>query len=225
MQSKNVTNFLKTALKPAHRTMYIWGGGWRESGDLFRIGLNPKWEEFYSLQNSGYDFKEHRFEREHGLDCSGYVGWVMYNFFGIDDKTDYVTFAKSQAAMFAEMGLGEYIPETKCFEPGDIVSGNDHVYIVVKQCRDDSVILLHSSPPGVQLCAADNKCGSSKAACLVKCYTEKYYPEWYKKFGFCTRGPEYLRNVSVFRWHKSILPDIDCLKQMSPERVLDKIFE
>ena len=223
VKSNSVTNFLKTALVPAHRTMYIWGGGWRESGDLFRRGLNPKWEEFYRLQNAGYDFNEHRFEREHGLDCSGYVGWVMYNF--LESDADYVTFAKNQAAMFTEMGLGEYLPKAKCFEPGDIVSGNDHVYIAVKQCRDGSVILLHSSPPGVQLCAADNRGGDSQAACLVKCYTEKYYPEWYKKFGFCSRGAVYMRDVSVFRWNKSITPDTDCLKKMSPERVLYKLFE
>ncbi len=202
METKSIAGFLKTALLPTHRTMYIWGGGWEGSGDLHRIGLNPKWEEFFLKSASDYDFKQHKFEKEHGLDCSGYVGWVMENYLG---SGDYVVKADDQAALFAEMGLGKLIKNTSCFMPGDIVSGNGHVYIAVSQCRDGSLILLHSSPPGVQLCAASPLGKNSCAAKAVKCYIKTHCPEWYKKFGCCIRGAEYLRNVTVFRWNESVL--------------------
>lgn len=221
MNRKNVADFLRTALIPAHRTMYVWGGGWPGSGDLGRIGLNPKWEEFFEKSGPDYDFNLHRHKKESGLDCSGYVGWVMTNYFG---GGNYVTLAERQAELFAEIGLGALIKNPRCFMPGDIVSGNGHVYIAVKQCADNSLILLHSSPPGVQLCAASAQ-GDCGAARLVKRCTEKYYPEWNEKFGFCVRGAEYMRNVKAFRWDENIMPDPDRLCALSSECALRILFE
>lgn len=222
MKQKNLTDFLKTALIPAHRTMYVWGGGWEESGDLGRLGLNPKWYGFYKNSEADYDFKQHKFKKESGLDCSGYVGWVMTNYFG---GGDYVTFADKQADLFAEIGLGTVIKNPRCFMPGDIVSGNGHVYIAVGQCADRSLILLHSSPPGVQLCAASARDTDSMAARLVKCYTEKYWPEWSEKFGCCVRGAEYTRGVKAFRWSKTVMSDPDCLCGRSAEKVLEILLK
>ena len=198
--------------------MYVWGGGWDESGDLGCLGLNPKWYVFYKNSGVDYDFKQHKFKKESGLDCSGYVGWVMTNYFG---GGDYVTLADKQAELFAGLGLGAVIKNPCCFMPGDIVSGNGHVYIAVKQCADRSLILLHSSPPGVQLCAASAQGADSAAARLVRCYTEKHWPEWNKKFGFCVRGAEYTRGVKAFRWSKAVMSDPDRLCGRSPEKVLE----
>lgn len=229
---KSTTDFLKTALMPAHSTLYIWGGGWSADdktagADSMRLGLNPEWERFYKSQNGSYDFKDYRYRYGCGLDCSGYVGWAVYNFFGVDDKTSYVTVSKNQGRMLAEMGFGVFKPRANMLLPGDIVSSIDHVYITVKQCRDGSVILLHSSPPGVQLCgtAAKTGCADSEANRLVKYYTERYYPDWYKKFSYCTRGSSYLKDISSFSWYEHIMPDSDCLRQITPKQVMKLLFE
>ncbi len=221
MRGKTLTDFLRTALIPAHRVMYVWGGGWEGSGDFCRIGLNPKWESFYRYCGGDYDFKKHKFEKEKGLDCSGYVGWVMTNFLG---GGKYVVPADTQAALFAELGLGEYIKNPSVFLAGDIVSGNGHVYIAVSECGDKSLILLHSSPPGVQLCAASGAGEKSEAAVIVQKYTQKYYIDWRKKFGPCVRGGEYRKNVSSFRFFGAAAPDRDGLRRRPPEQVLSILF-
>ena len=84
--NRSLTDFLRTAMEPVGSTMYIWGGGWNSedngSGeDAKIIGVNPNWKKFFISQGSDYDYKEHRYEHGNGLDCSGYVGWVMYNIF------------------------------------------------------------------------------------------------------------------------------------------------
>ncbi len=221
MREKTLTDFLKTALIPAHRVMYIWGGGWENSGDLGRLGLNPKWEIFYRDCAEDYDFKKHKYEKEKGLDCSGYVGWVMTNFLS---GGKYAASADTQAALFAKLGLGEYIKDPSVFSAGDIVSGNGHVYIAVSECADKSLILLHSSPPGVQLCAASDLGEKSEAAAIVKKYVKKYYIDWHKKFGICVRGGEYMKNVSSFRFSGTAAPDRDGLRNDPPEQLLNKIF-
>ena len=165
-------------------------------------------------QGSDYDFKQHKFEYGNGLDCSGYVGWAVYNYFG-GGKTGYVTHAKNQGRMFAEMGFGEYHPKMIELMPGDIVSSIDHVYITVARCADGSIILLHSSPPGVQLCGTVTPRGGRVgiADSLVKEYTKRFYPDWYRKFSYCSRGAAYLRDCGVFRWHDAVMPDPCGLKK------------
>ena len=136
--NRSLTDFLRTAMEPVGSTMYIWGGGWNSedngSGeDAKIIGVNPNWKKFFISQGSDYDYKEHRYEHGNGLDCSGYVGWVMYNIF--ENKSgaglNYVTNAENQGKLFAEMGLGEYSEEFSGVKPGDIMTSNDHVYIVI----------------------------------------------------------------------------------------------
>ncbi len=221
MRGKTLTDFLKTALIPAHRVMYVWGGGWEGSGDLGRLGLNPKWEAFYRDCGRDYDFKKHKFEKEKGLDCSGYVGWVMTNFLG---GGNHVAPADSQAPLFAGLGLGEYIKAPSAFLAGDVVSGNGHVYIAVSECLDKSLILLHSSPPGVQLCAASDSGEKSEAAALAQKCVQRYYIDWHKKFELCVRGGEYIKNVSSFRFFGAAAPDRDGLRRKPPAQVLKILF-
>ena len=45
-------------------------------------GLSPQWEAFYNKNDSNYDFETTRYQIHDGLDCTGYVGWVMYPLFG-----------------------------------------------------------------------------------------------------------------------------------------------
>lgn len=231
--NKNLTDFLRTAMEPVGSTMYIWGGGWNseDSGageDAKIIGLNPCWKKFFISQNSDYDYKEHRYKHGLGLDCSGYVGWVMYNFFEDKDRagSDYVTNAKNQGKLFAEMELGEYSEEFSGVKPGDIMTSNDHVYIVIGECADGSILFVHSSPPGVQICGTPTKSGlyNSCATELADEYTQKCFPDWYKKFSYCHRGMSYLTDFSRFRWYPKIMPDTDGLYSKAPEEVLEIIL-
>ena len=231
--NKSLTDFLRTAMEPVGSTMYIWGGGWNseDSGagkDAKIIGVNPNWKKFCMSQGSDYDYKEHRYEHRNVLDCSGYVGWVMYNFF--EDKngagSDYVTNAKNQGKLFAEMGLGKHSREYSEVKPGDIMTSNDHVYIVIGECTDGSILFVHSSPPGVQICGTPAKSGlyCSCAVELAKKYTQKCFPEWYKKFSNCRRGMSYLTDFSRFRWYPEIMPDTDELYLKTPGEILEIIL-
>ncbi|MCI5893210.1 MAG: hypothetical protein MRZ66_07405 [Clostridiales bacterium] len=238
---RTLKNFLSIALKPVGSTMYIWGGGWNEENtgagkDAMRIGVSPKWKEFFECQTSKYDFKNYLNLRHCGLDCSGYVGWVMYNYIkcsGIKtDNCGYVFKAGSQAERFADMGFGSFTKNTevKDYMPGDIMSSSNHVYIVIGSCEDGSLVLLHSSPPGVQICGTCSADGSrfSSGVYLARAYMNAYYNEWYQKFGYRIRDTSYLTEYSQFRWNsndKSIMCDPDGLLYMSTSEVLASLFD
>ena len=157
-KTATIEKLLQTALKPVGSTMYIWGGGWdgEDSGSgavSTRIGVSPQWENFARQQDETYDFNEHRYERENGLDCSGFVGWVLYNTFETEEgQTGYVTTSTDLAESLAERGWGHLIKNPHEFRPGDIVSMEGHVWICLGTCEDGSVLLVHSSPPGVSVC-------------------------------------------------------------------------
>lgn len=238
---KTLKNFLSAALKPVGSTMYVWGGGWNAENtgagkDAMRIGVSPKWRQFFENQNSKYDYKNFLYQHECGLDCSGYVGWVMYNYINCaklkSDSKGYVFKAGSQAKKFADMGFGAFTEhsEVKDFMPGDIMSSSNHVYIVIGKCNDGSLVLLHSSPPGVQICGTYSESGSkfSSAVYLARAYMNAYYNEWYEKFGYCIRDTSYLTEYSQFRWdfgNPNIMCDPEGLLYMSPSEVLSVLFD
>ena len=159
-QKRTIANLLLTALQPVGNTMYVWGGGWNEEDDgagyeARKIGVSPRWKEFAAKQGADYDFKKTRYQIHDGLDCSGYVGWVIYNVFeDASGRAGYVMPASHMAWEFAGMGWGRYTPaeQVRDWKAGDIMSARGHVWIVLGMCEDGSVVLLHSSPPGVTLC-------------------------------------------------------------------------
>jgi hypothetical protein len=53
------------------------------------------------------------------------------------------------------------------------------VYIVIGQCDDGSVLLVHSSPAGVQINGTTTPSGEndSKAIILATKYMHEYYPK------------------------------------------------
>lgn len=234
--SKTLKGFLSVALEPVGSTMYIWGGGWNEDNTSAgegakHIGVSPCWREFFGRQNSSYNFKDHLLLHDCGLDCSGYVGWVMYNYMqraGVSRESDNFVFkAGQQAKMFADMNLGTFTNYTDVtdFMPGDIMSSSNHVYIVVGSCQDGSLVLLHSSPPGVQLCGTYSKSGSrfSDGIYIAREYMLFYHTDWYDKFGGCIRDTSYLTEYSQFRWHlfdSSLMSDPDNLLIKSPREIL-----
>lgn len=107
-------NLLKTALLPIGNTMYIYGGGWNEEDtgagiEAMTIGVSHKWAEFAIKQDSSYNFKDYDYKQNKdyihlGLDCSGYIGWLLYNIF--QDK-GYVDFSRKIANNLATENKGK----------------------------------------------------------------------------------------------------------------------
>ena len=206
----SLLRFLQTALQPVGRTVYIWGGGWNEEDtaagvEAVSIGVSPRWESYFVKQTADYDYTKTRYRIHDGLDCSGYVGWSLYNFWhSVDGGHGYVMKAKDMAESFATRGWGSYTPagQVRDYRAGDIMSGSGHVYIVLGDCADGSVLLAHSSPPGVQLSGTVSAAGSSRsqAAALAEHYMQKYYPEWYQKFQTRVLPKEFLHQYAQMRW-------------------------
>lgn len=237
-----VKNFLNTAISPVGATMYVWGGGWNKADtgagpDAKRIGLSPKWRQFAKNKKSSYNYKNYRYQINNGLDCSGYVGWTVYNVMNTSkNKKGYVYSASKQAKKLAALGFGKYTSakNVKNYKAGDIMSSTckccGHVWIVVGQCSDGSVVLVHSSPSGVQLAGTVTPKGkkNSQAFKLAKKYMKKYYGAWYKKYPAAVKGKAYLSHYGQMRWYttgdKAVLSDPDGYRNMSAEQVLKDLF-
>lgn len=225
-------SFLKNAIMPVGTTMYIWGGGWNEADtgaglEAMSIGLSPAWINFYNSQNSSYNHEFHRYEIHNGLDCSGYVGWVLYNTFGNKySNTGYVYKSSTITSKLSSMGFGNYITSyTYDFKPGDICSMAKHVWICLGTCNDGSVLVLHSSPPGVRLCGTLLSDGSvSEAVLLAQETMQKYYPNWYSRYPNCNSNYNFITTSSKLRMYESTLQDPDGLRNYNAYQIIDYLF-
>ena len=72
---------LANALLPVGKTLYVWGGGHNWS-DATRKGISPKWKQWYDSNSSSYNYRYYmdlsEATEQKGLDCSGFVGWSVY---------------------------------------------------------------------------------------------------------------------------------------------------
>lgn len=234
---RTLKHFLETALLPLGSTMYVYGGGWDDGDngagiDARALGVSPRWREFFEQQDASYDYKDHLYEREMGLDCSGYVGWVVYNV--MEEETGrpgYVMKARDMARDFARRGRGSFTEKDKVkdYFPGDIMSGKDHVWISLGRCSDGSVLLLHASPPGVILSGTvtPKEESNSIAAQLAEEYTATYFPRWHRRYPRSLRGISYLKDYDRMRWHldgRGVLTDPEGYGIMSGEELIRNLF-
>ena len=185
-------NFLATAMEPVGTALYVYGGTWdwqdvNSSNQSMTIGLSQSWIDFFQSQDKTYHYKNptpsesyypHQAWNQYyyaGIDCSGYVGWAVYNLMNTEDSTvadskGYVMSATKQAGAFAENGWGTMdmgdvlmdeatgkpwvdedgdgrrVYEGHEFKPGDIFSMNGHVWISLGTCSDGSIVFMHSTP-------------------------------------------------------------------------------
>ncbi|MCR4797015.1 MAG: hypothetical protein K5853_01025, partial [Lachnospiraceae bacterium] len=259
---KTLINFLVTALMPMGKALYIYGGGWDwqdegSSRQACTIGVPADWVRFFASQNAGYTYKGSDPTKSYypyggyneyyyaGLDCSGYLGWVVYNTFETEDgKEGYVGGSTGAAKRMAEAGWGKWtqnVPVPKAgrtvFLPGDIMSINGHVWISLGTCEDGSVLIAHSSPTlsrsgqpggGVQLSALGNskKC---QAYQLAQRYMKKNCPDWYGRYEVALKDPgTYVSftgdSAGRFTWDTAGknggLKDPEGMRSMGPEEVL-----
>lgn len=230
----SILSLLKNAVLPVGNTMYVWGGGWNEADngageDAVTIGVSERWAEFAALQSADYDYKTTKYQIRDGLDCSGYIGWVVYNTLETENgKEGYVTSSTAMAKEYADRGFGTFTAAEEVTEwrAGDIMSRSGHAWIVVGACEDGSVLMLHSSPPGVIFCGTSLPGGGdSEAVLLAERIMSERYPEWYSRFPDCSRSNKYLTDSSSMRWHRTVLADDEGLTEMTAEEIVELIFE
>lgn len=237
----SIGELLLLAKEPIGKTMYIWGGGWNEEdtgagNEACTLGMSPRWEKFAKEQNEGYDWQKTRYQIHDGLDCSGYIGWVIYNLFEKENgRAGYVAEAAKMAGRFAEKGFGTLTKaaEVRDWRAGDIMSMDGHVWMALGSCKDGSVVLVHSSPPGVRLCGTGfplptketgDSAEKSEAVKLAERYMKAYYPEWYERYPEAECEYRYLTDSDRMRWSEEILSDQEGLRRMDAEEVLAWMF-
>ena len=225
-----IKNLLQTALKPTGSTLYVWGGGW-DTEWAVRMGVNPQWQAFFDAQSTRkYKYVRTKYQSNDGLDCSGFVGWTIYNTVNtVERKDSYVMLAQQMASNFAGRGWGTYTTNINVtdYKPGDIMSlPSGHVYIVLGVASDGSLVILHSTPDGgVQIngSPAPSTRKNSKAVQLATYYMSKY-PVWYQKFGTTLKtSGSVFTDYNQMRWDVSgdaLLTDPDGITNMSAEEVL-----
>ncbi len=232
---RTVKNALLTALQPVGNTLYIYGGGWNQADtgagtEAVTLGVSAQWQSFFRQQNASYNYKNYMFQIHNGLDCSGYIGWVVYNVRNTqNNQAGFVYGADKQAKNFANMGLGKYTPagQSTQFLPGDIVSmeKEGHVYMVIGQCTDGSVVLAHSSPPGVMISGTRSASGGeTQATRLANTYMSRYFPEYYSRYASQINRPYAYKSGARFTWSERRLGDPEGLRSMSAEQVLKNLF-
>ena len=221
---RTVRNFLKNALLPLGNTLYIWGGGHTDA-EAESYGVNAQWKQFFNTQNSTYNYSDHLYEYGKGLDCSGYVGWTAHQV----TKEYATTTSTGMPAYFARKGWGTCVTgdTSQKFTPGDVVSKSGHVWIVIGQCSDGSVVVIHATPPYIQLGGTVSSTGSinSEAIELANEYMKMYYPVAYERYGVKVLDRSYLTGVNHFTWRSSILSDSEGYRRKKPAEILNDLFQ
>ena len=253
---RTIKNLFSTALSPVGSTLYVYGGGWNwqdnGSGNEARsIGLSEEWVSFFSSQDAEYSFRDERYYPQNGinqihdkgLDCSGYMGWVIYNVFNTEDGNEgYVGSSTKMAKRLSEKGLGEWTQDysVEDIKPGDIISISGHVWMALGVCSDGSVIAIHSTASesregneggGPELSAISYS-KDSEAYKMADYYMSTYYPEWYERYPIALKSPdvyfftddEYKGKFSWFIDKDNGLEDPDGYREKRVEEILEDLF-
>lgn len=226
---------LKHSLEPVGSTMYIWGGGWNKADtgagkEARTIGVSKQWKTFYQSQDENYDYTQYEYQIHNGLDCSGFIGWAVYNTMETkNNQSGYVTESGNIPSLYQEKGFGTVTSSTdvKDYKPGDIMANDEHVYMVLGQYSDESVLLIHSSPPGVRIAGTPSKDGNvnSKAVIAAKEIMAKEYPEWYAKYPDCTVDYSFLTRYDQFRWNSKTMKDANKIQKLSARQIVHLLFD
>lgn len=235
--SKTIKNYLAGALKPVGKALYVWGGGWNDST---RKGLSSTMTDWYNkwLSNpSGYDYNNYRdlsvSNRAKGFDCSGFVGWSAYQVMQTKSGvgSGYTVVSGEIGSYYKSLGWGTVLNQAALskagwtLKPGDIGYNSGHTWIVIGQCSDKSVVIVHSTPQaGVQISGTTTPTGnySSQAVALAKKYMAMY--SGYNKFNYHTSSGNYIRNGNYLRWNSSTLSDPDGYLNKTADQILYDLF-
>lgn len=227
---KTIKNYLAGALQPVGKALYVWGGGWNDST---RKGISPAWTDWYASQSSSYDYNNYRdlsaANRAKGLDCSGFVGWAAYQ---VMHKTSgqgsgYTVVSNDIGSYYKSLGWGSIITQSNLagtnytLKPGDIGYNSGHTWIVLGQCSDKSIVIVHSTPQaGCQISGTPTPSGnySSQAITLAKKYMSRY--SGYSKYDYHPSSGQYIRNGNYLRWNRNTLADPDGYMNKTADQIL-----
>ena len=231
---KTIKNYLLGALQPVGQALYVWGGGWTDST---RKGVSPRWKEWYDSNNNSYDFNNYRdltvANRVKGLDCSGFVGWASYQVMHTTSGVGYgyTVVSGEIGASYKAMGWGTIVTQAMLagnnyrLVAGDIGYNDGHTWIVIGQCSDKSVVVLHSTPQaGCQLSGTPTPDGDyySEAFELAEEYMSRY--RGYYKYNYRPSCGNYIRNGNYLRWNTATLADPDGYRNMTANQILADLF-
>ena len=237
---RTLKNFISTAFQPVGTTLYVFGGGWdfQDLGTSYEgrtIGISQNWVKFFDDHNTSYTYRDDahpnntyyplgEFNQYYyaGLDCSGYVGWSIYNTIYNDSLTHpgFVTNARKIANNLEKENYGIWMHTVEGstysnpnytlladeLKVGDILSTSGHVMIVLGKCNDGSFIILHSTPSnsksgkpggGVQMSAVNPKeSGSTNCEAYKLCeeYMNKYFKKWSERYNVVVIATETVFN-------------------------------
>lgn len=230
----SLAKLLLLAKEPLCNTMYVWGGGWNEKDtaagpEACSLGVSPAWKAFAAIQDTSYDYKKTRFQIHDGLDCSGFIGWLIYNLFETENGREGYVFPACRVAHELSMrGYGIFTPagQVTTWQAGDILSSPDHVWLSLGMCEDGSVVMLHATPPGVILSGTKLPNGNKESLAeeLAARYMQTYYPKWYEKFPKHSREYKCLLESGRMRWDKNMLTDEWGLRNMCAKDILAWMF-
>lgn len=248
-------NFLATAMEPAGVTLYVYGGGWNledtgSSEQAVSIGLPETWLDFFESQDASYSYEDYypvggqnRYYYA-GADCSGFVGWAVYNLINTENgNSGYVCKFGEMAASLADAGYGTVSTDVSDIRPGDIVSIDGHVWISLGRCSDGSIVILHSTPSesvsggkggGVQLSALNPSSDSNEnceAYALADKYMSEYYPDWSERYSAELKSYSLYttfdsgNSQGIFHWDtENFLTDPEGFLEMTAEEILKELF-
>lgn len=275
--TKTLKNFLATALEPVGTGLYIYGGTWDwqdvgSSNQAATIGIPQSWIDFFQSQDASFtyrdkDGKDANKDAAHsyypygewnqyyyaGVDCSGYVAWVLYNTMNtVSGGTGYVEGAKKMAQSCTTRGWGTLTTSfgtptnhaDSDFHPGDIFSMNGHVWICLGTCDDGSIVFMHSTPSdskagqpggGVQISALNpkNTGKNCEAYRLASYYMAKFFPVWSARYDAVLKGYEDYTSFSKpecgkFSWSldgaNGSLTDPEGYASKTPAQILADLF-
>ena len=265
---RTLKNFLQTALMPMGNVLYVYGGGWdwQDVGSSVQarsIGVSELWTDAFAGADAEYSYKDKENPSEStypfgawnqyyylGLDCSGYVGWTLYNTLYTESLTHsgFVRSARNIARSLAEdCGLGTWSHTETELKPGDIISTAGHIWICLGCCPDGSVVTMECNViesysgifgGGVCFCALspmeEDDLGC-EAYALASDYMEEYYPQWAERYpikvfalaahmSFSDTSP----STGVFHWNitdaQNGLADPEGLSSMEADEIMENLF-
>ena len=255
---RTVKNLLLTATEPMGTTLYVYGGDWNwqdTGGSRFstRIGLAQSWLDFFAANDADYTYKNSNASKSYypfgkfneyyyaGMDCSGYIGWAVYNCLHSESGGEsYVMKSSGFAKNLAEnCGFGNWKHSFRKAEllPGDIVSMNGHVWMCLGRCSDGSVIIMHSTPAesrtggkggGPELSALGST--GSEAWKLASKYMKEFYPEWSSRYAvkaiaYDSYDGGTLASTGRFTWNMGVmLTDPDGYRSMDAAAILKDMY-
>ena len=229
---RTIKNYLAGALQPVGQALYVWGGGWN---DATRKGLSPLWKQWYDSQDSSYNYKNYMYQREKGFDCSGFVGWaayqVMHSKSGEGDG--YTVVSGEVGPSYRSRGWGTTLSvadikkSNYTLKAGDVGYNAGHTWIVLGQCSDKSLVIVHSTPnAGCQISGTTTPGGNSdsQAVALAREYMSRYNGFYKYDYHTCAGLESYFVNGNYFRWNSNTLSDPDGYKNMTADQILADLF-